>query len=58
MQGRIHARASWESGHASALSILPPPHTAIPGTPGFGILDAHLSADDFFYLLTVFAAGC
>ena len=32
--------------------------TAIPGTPGFGILDGFISNDDFFYYLTIFAAGC
>lgn len=32
--------------------------TAIPGTPGYGILDGSLSTDDFFYYLSLFAAGC
>lgn len=32
--------------------------TAIPGTPGYGILDGALSGDDFFYYLAIFAAGC
>ncbi|MCA9287526.1 MAG: hypothetical protein KDA05_03020 [Phycisphaerales bacterium] len=32
--------------------------TAIPGTPGFGILDGFISNDDFFYYLTLFAQGC
>ncbi|MCA9287996.1 MAG: hypothetical protein KDA05_05395 [Phycisphaerales bacterium] len=32
--------------------------TAVPGTPGYGILDGFLSGDDFFYFLNLFAAGC
>ncbi|MEZ6234771.1 MAG: GC-type dockerin domain-anchored protein [Phycisphaerales bacterium] len=31
---------------------------AIPGTPGYGILDGFISNDDFFYYLTLFATGC
>ena len=31
---------------------------AIPGTPGYGILDGTITNDDFFYYLNLFAAGC
>jgi len=32
--------------------------TAIPGSPGYGILDGNLGTDDFFYYLNIFANGC
>ena len=31
---------------------------AVPGTPGYGILDGTITNDDFFYYLNLFAAGC
>jgi hypothetical protein len=31
---------------------------AIPGQPGYGVPDGFLNNDDFFYYLTLFAAGC
>jgi len=32
--------------------------SAVPGTPGYGVLNGIINNDDFFYFLTVFAAGC
>jgi len=32
--------------------------TAIPGSPGYGIPNGILNNDDFFYYLSLFAAGC
>lgn len=32
--------------------------TAIPGTPGYGLLDGVLSTDDFFFYLQLFTNGC
>jgi len=32
--------------------------TAVPGLPGYGILDGAVNSDDFFYYLAQFAAGC
>ncbi|MEZ6234366.1 MAG: GC-type dockerin domain-anchored protein [Phycisphaerales bacterium] len=32
--------------------------TAIPGTPGYGVLNGIINNDDFFYYLNLFAAGC
>ncbi len=32
--------------------------TAIPGTPGYGVPNGIVNNDDFFYYLTIFAAGC
>lgn len=49
-------------GNAPGATRCPSPpdltSTAIPGTPGYGILDGTLSSDDFFYSLVLFAAGC
>lgn len=33
-------------------------HGAIPGQPGYGVPDGVVNNDDFFYYLTIFAAGC
>ena len=32
--------------------------SAVPGTPGYGVLNGIINNDDFFYFLAVFAAGC
>ncbi|MEZ6233134.1 MAG: GC-type dockerin domain-anchored protein [Phycisphaerales bacterium] len=31
---------------------------AIPGTPGYGVLNGIINNDDFFYYLNLFAVGC
>ena len=31
---------------------------AVPGQPGYGVPNGILNADDFFYYLALFAAGC
>jgi hypothetical protein len=31
---------------------------AVPGQPGYGVPDGVLNNDDFFYYLSLFAAGC
>jgi len=46
------------------VAVLPPlcwadvTTTALPGTPGYGVPDATLNNDDFFYDLILFAQGC
>jgi len=32
--------------------------SAVPGTPGYGVLNGIINNDDFFFYLNLFAAGC